>query len=48
MSHSIASRYLFQSLLTIFIDIEHTGDSMEFEDKFRKLTLLLIESINNV
>jgi ubiquitin conjugation factor E4 A len=33
-SHSFANQHLFTSLLTIFIDIEHTGDSMEFEDKF--------------
>ncbi len=26
--------HLLESLLMIFIDIEHTGDSMEFEDKF--------------
>ncbi|XP_011405143.2 PREDICTED: ubiquitin conjugation factor E4 A-like [Amphimedon queenslandica] len=33
--HEIAIRHLFPSLLMIFIDIEHTGDSMEFEDKFQ-------------
>lgn len=34
-SHPIACGHLVESLLTIFIDIEHTGDSMEFEDKFQ-------------
>ena len=29
-NHAIAVRHLFPSLLMIFIDIEHTGDSMEF------------------
>ena len=35
-SHEVASRHLFEALLKIFIDIEFTGESMEFEDKFRK------------
>ena len=39
--HSIASHYLFQSLLKIFTDIDHTGESMKFVDKVHKLTLSL-------
>lgn len=36
--HSIATRHLLPALMAIFIDIEFTGESMEFEDKFRKWT----------
>ena len=35
-NHSIATQRLLPALMTIFIDIEFTGESMEFEDKFRK------------
>lgn len=34
--HSMASDHLMAALLSIFVDIEHTGESMEFEDKFGK------------
>lgn len=34
--HHIAAKHLLPSLMSIFIDIEFTGESMEFEDKFRK------------
>lgn len=33
-SHSLACKHLVEALLIIFIDIEFTGDSMEFEAKF--------------
>ena len=33
-SHSLAKTHLLSSLLSIFIEIEFTGESMEFEDKF--------------
>ena len=36
--HSVANVHLIPALMTIFIDIEFTGESMEFEDKFRKWT----------
>lgn len=32
--HSMARDHLMTALLCIFVDIEHTGESMEFEDKF--------------
>ncbi len=35
-SHKLASTHLIEALLNIFIDIEFTGESMEFEDKFRE------------
>ena len=35
-SHQLASTHLIEALLNIFIDIEFTGESMEFEDKFRE------------
>ena len=35
-SHTCATKYLLPALMSIFIDIEFTGESMEFEDKFRK------------
>ena len=34
--HSVATQHLLPALMAIFIDIEFTGESMEFEDKFRK------------
>lgn len=34
--HSVATLHLLPALMTIFIDIEFTGESMEFEDKFRE------------
>lgn len=34
-SHKLASAHLIEALLRIFIDIEFTGESMEFEDKFQ-------------
>jgi len=34
-SHQLASDHLLEAVLTIFIDIEFTGESMEFEDKFQ-------------
>jgi len=36
-THTLAKTYLLSSLLSIFIEIEFTGESMEFEDKFGKL-----------
>ena len=36
--HSVATLHLLPALMTIFIDIEFTGESMEFEDKFRTST----------
>jgi len=35
-SHQLASDHLLEAVLKIFIDIEFTGESMEFEDKFRE------------
>ena len=35
-SHDVARQHLIQALMAIFVDIEFTGDSMEFEAKFRK------------
>ncbi len=35
-SHQLARGHLIEALLNIFIDIEFTGESMEFEDKFRE------------
>lgn len=35
-SHHVATQHLLPALMTIFIDIEFTGESMEFEDKFRE------------
>ena len=37
-SHKLACEHLVEALLIIFIDIEFTGDSMEFEAKFGKPT----------
>ena len=34
--HRVATLHLLPALMTIFIDIEFTGESMEFEDKFRE------------
>lgn len=34
-SHLLASSHLIEALMTIFVDIEFTGESMEFEDKFQ-------------
>lgn len=33
-THRLAGGHLVTALLSIFVDIEHTGESMEFEDKF--------------
>ncbi len=41
-SHEVASSHLIEALLEIFIDIEFTGESMEFEDKFRESTCLSV------
>ena len=38
-SHHLASKHLVSALLSIFVDIEHTGESMEFEDKFSNASL---------
>lgn len=35
-SNNVAREHLVTALLSIFVDIEHTGESMEFEDKFSK------------
>lgn len=35
-SHHLANKHLIAALMSIFVDIEHTGESMEFEDKFSK------------
>lgn len=32
--HELAKKHLLAALMSIFVDIEHTGESMEFEDKF--------------
>ena len=34
--HKVASAHLIRVLMRIFVDIEYTGDSMEFEAKFRE------------
>ena len=39
-NHRFASEHLLQALMSIFIDIEFTGESMEFEDKFSKSSTL--------
>ena len=41
-SHSVATEHLLPAIMSIFIDIEFTGESMEFEDKFRKLVCYII------
>ena len=35
-SHEVAAAHLVRMLMRIFVDIEFTGDSMEFEAKFRE------------
>ena len=40
-SHSLACKHLVEALLIIFIDIEFTGDSMEFEAKFGMTGVML-------
>ena len=34
--HKVATAHLVRMLMRIFVDIEFTGDSMEFEAKFRE------------
>lgn len=34
LQHEIAQAYLPQALLKLFVDIEFTGHSMQFEQKF--------------
>lgn len=38
-NHQVATDHLLPSLMSIFVDIEFTGESMEFEDKFRKFSI---------
>lgn len=40
-SHDLASRHLIEALLRIFVDIEFTGESMEFENKFRTFSHMI-------
>ena len=40
--HTMAREHLVTALFSIFVDIEHTGDSMEFEDKFGNHSILLL------
>ena len=44
----MASAHLVRMLTKIFVDIEFTGDSMEFEAKFREFTLLLLSLDYNI
>ena len=36
--HEVASAHLIEAVMRIFVDIEYTGDSLEFEAKFREET----------
>ena len=36
LQHKVAPAYLPQALLQLFVDIEFTGHSMQFEQKFGK------------
>ena len=40
----MANTHLIRVIMTIFVDIEYTGDSMEFEAKFRKCSITLVFS----